>query len=158
MFPCIVDSAVVDDTRVGMWFDLFDTVFNKLKRKYGGLSFSYPIHYLQLGDQDATTGHYAVTYTTGTIEGAIIEPSTNGMISSTLGYFSPYTNALMTMDVVEEGDKIYIESTDVGQGQPTSSSGGGFWYVTAVVDHFIGDSFYFRDCKLSRVPDYYSGT
>jgi hypothetical protein len=89
-----------------------------------------------LGAQDATTGHYAVTFTESTIDMAIFPKGFNFNFGS-LGLFCKYNYNGFTADPVVEGDQIKDAQN---------------WYynVVSVEPYYILDNFQFYMVNLEK--------
>lgn len=90
---------------------------------------------LQLGSRDSTTGWYTPSYAEETIQGIIQQKGATRMPLPP-GVYVKLDGVGVTADPAVEGDKL----------KPLS---GQYYEVSTVQEHYIGDSFYFRECQLS---------
>ena len=135
----IIDHAVVDNFRVGVWYDRFDTALNTLKRALPVVSFNVDYRRMLLGDRDATTGWRTVTYDTAdTRDMLMINPSTRANIFTVSGLLSSYSVAGLTADPVYLGDRVNNEE--------------GVFEIVNIKIHALGDSFLYRECELEHLP------
>jgi len=104
-----------------------------------GLDASVTYRKLQLGTHDATTGWYDKDYAPDDTIDLILVP--RGATSTNLpaGVYVRLDAVGLTADVVFEGDQIV---TDAGE----------YYEVKTVLEHYLLDSFMYRECQLSRLP------
>jgi len=139
--PAVIDYAQIGAFRIGVYYDSFDSVFAQVTKRYNFVSFDVRYRKMLLGTRDTITGWRAVTYdTASTKEMLIVSPSMRAMVYSATGLLSSYSLTGYTADVVFKGDQI------------TSDNG---WYkITNIRFHTVGDSFQLRECQLEELPLY----
>jgi hypothetical protein len=154
MDKAVVGYMRIGYFRIGVFDDDWDTLvqtcenlsslsgsqaWNKLKKAVTsmGLTLNVTKRALTLGSADAITGWYAKSFTESTIEMILVQKG------STSSFLPPgtyvRTDALgLTADTVEEGDEILANSK--------------YYEVKTVRPHYLGDSFYYRECDLTLLP------
>lgn len=101
---------------------------------------SVTLQTLTLGDPDAKTGQYEVSYTDSTIEMMILQKGASVTLAG-VGYYSRYPYTGYTLTAVLEGDKILDAN--------------GFTYkVMSCIEYFWLNSFICYECHLEKVPAY----
>lgn len=105
------------------------------------LSFDVTRRALSLGSQDSVTGWYGKSFADSTIE-VIIVPKGTVFTVLGMGYYARHTLSGYTQDAVVEGDEIK-------DGQNV------YYEIKTSQDHYIGDTFIFRECELSKLPIHY---
>ena len=96
---------------------------------------------LQLSHRDSVTGWYIANYVNSTIEMIVVSRAA----STTLlppGVYVRLDAVGLTQDVVEIGDQV-------------NTTTGAHYEVKAVRLHYLGDSFWFRECDLTLLPFQY---
>lgn len=108
--PALVDYAIVDDSRVGVYIPTFDDVLTDFEAD--GLSADVTRLELRLGKtQDTYTGWYPKSFETSTIKMAIMQRG-NTQIPLPVGYYPKYTVTGFSADPVEVGDEIRDDNED----------------------------------------------
>jgi len=102
------------------------------------LNFEVTRRKLQLGTRDAVTGWYDKAHAESTQE-MIVVP--RGATSTALpaGVYVKLDAVGLTADPFEEGDEV---NNDMGE----------YYEVKTILEHFLADSFWFRECQLTRLP------
>ena len=120
-------------------WDVIDLTFENVMRQFKAVAVRDATRRkLSLGARDSTTGHRAKSFTESTVTGLF---ATKGHTFSALppGLFVRYDAAFRTQDGFVEGDEF-------------QHTGGDYYEVKAVEEHWQGDSFMFRDVHLTKMP------
>lgn len=105
------------------------------------LSFDVTRRALSLGSQDSVTGWYTKSFSESTIE-MIIVPRSAASLMVGMGLYPKYALSGFTNDVVVVGDEIK-------DGQNV------YYEVKTNEDYYMGDSFIYRECELTKLPIHY---
>ena len=105
------------------------------------LDFSVTRRALSLGDLDSVTGWYAKTFAETTIE-MIIRPKGSSFNVLGMGFYARHTLTGFTQDAVVEGDEV-------------KDSGNVYYEIKMAQEHYFGNSFFYRECELSKLPIHY---
>ncbi len=135
-----MDKAILGYMRVGYFrLGVFNTEWDKLARKFSFFTSLDVTHRrLMLGSRDSTTGWYDKSYEESTIEMIVISRSAAYMPLPP-GVYVRLDAVGLTADTVAEGDEIKT-ATDQ------------YYQVETVREHYLGDSFFFRECDLTLQP------
>lgn len=121
--------------RLGVYRDDWDIL---LKRFEGIASCDVTRRKLSLGDADAVTGVYEKTWSEYTVKSLFVTRGANKTALS-MGTFVRLDAVMRTADPVDEGDEV-------------QHANGDYYEVETVKPEYLGDSFWFRECDLTRLP------
>ncbi len=93
---------------------------------------------LVLGSADSKTGWYAKTYTTSTVDMAIY-PRNRRQAALNMGFIPHYEISGYCAVPILEGDEV-------------EDAFGNFYAVELVDPYQVGDTFYYNECSLSKLP------
>jgi hypothetical protein len=106
-----------------------------------GLSFDVTRRALTLGSADSTTGWYAKTFSTSTIE-MVIVPRSMQRLAFSAGVYPKYEVSAFHLDPVSEGDEIVDSASN-------------YYEVETTEPHYLGDSLYYYETQLTKIPMHY---
>ena len=135
MEQAVAGTAQADYSRASVYIDKWEQLIAAMGQQ---ALIDVTRRALTLGDVDSTTGWFAKSYTETTIKGIIV-PQGSSVSMGTVGVYARTAAALISVDVVREGDEIEA---------PDSI----YYEVEAVRDYYEGDSFMFRVSDLSKLP------
>jgi len=135
-----MDKAILGYCRLGYFrLGVYNDAWDKLKTRFETLgSTDVTRKRLMLGSRDSTTGWYAKQYEDIDIE-AVIIPRAATYMALQAGLYVRLDALAITADPLAEGDKL---KTATGQ----------YYEVETVQEHYLGDSFWFRECDLTLLP------
>ena len=134
-----MDKAVLGYCRLGYFrLGVLRDDWNQLLKRFENLASTNVTHRrLMLGNRDATTGWYSKSYEATTIQRILASKTTSPAVLPP-GVYVRLDAVGLTADPVYEGDQIRVNSQ--------------YYQVETVRAHYIGDSFYFRECDLTLLP------
>jgi len=135
-----MDKAILGYCRLGHFrLGVYNDAWDKLKTRVETLgNTDVTRKRLTLGSRDSTTGWYTKQYEDIDIE-AVIIPRAATSIALQAGLYVRLDALAITVDPLAEGDKL---KTGTGQ----------YYEVETVKEHYLGDSFWFRECDLTLLP------
>ena len=137
MDPAIIGSCRIGYFRIGMGKHAIQQWTTLLKKFEAVASCDVTLHKLYLGSADSTTGWFAENYVQSTIKMVVI-PKSAQQLAIPLGSYVRLDALGIAVDPVKSQDRV--ETKD-----------GTVYVIRTVKPHYLGESFFRRECDLERL-------